>query len=50
MKYGYAGYEHDALEKLQYEFFYLSNQRLRFDAKVMVRTVRSVAGSEGGGR
>lgn len=50
VKYGYAGDEDDALEKLQYEFFYLRHQSLRFDLRVMGRTVRSVAGSEGGGR
>lgn len=50
VKYGYAGDERDALEKLQYEFFYLRHQGLRFDLRVLARTVRSVAGSEGGGR
>lgn len=50
VKYGYAGDEKDALEKLQYEFFYLRHQSLRFDLKVMGRTVRSVTGTEGGGR
>ena len=50
VKYGYAGDEDDALEKLQYEFFYLRHQSLRFDLRVVGRTVRSVAGSEGGGR
>lgn len=50
VKYGYAGDERDALEKLQYEFFYLSHQGIRFDLRVMARTVRSIAGSEGKGR
>ena len=50
VKYGYAGDERDALEKLQYEFFYLRHQSLRFDLRVMGRTVRSVVGTEGGGR
>ena len=50
VKYGYAGDETDALEKLQYEFFYLRNQGLAFDIRVIGRTVRSVAGSEGRGR
>lgn len=50
VKYGYAGDEDDALEKLQYEFFYLRHQGLRFDLRVMGRTVRSVLGSEGRGR
>jgi lipopolysaccharide/colanic/teichoic acid biosynthesis glycosyltransferase len=42
VKYGYAGTEADALEKLQYEFFYLRRQSLAFDLQVMGRTVRSV--------
>ncbi len=32
VKYGYAGNESDALEKLQYEFWYLRHQSLRTDA------------------
>jgi len=47
VKYGYAGSERDALEKLQYEFYYLGHQSLRFDARVVARTLRSVLGSEG---
>jgi lipopolysaccharide/colanic/teichoic acid biosynthesis glycosyltransferase len=47
VKYGYAGSERDALEKLQYEFYYLGHQSLRFDARVLARTLRSVLGSEG---
>jgi lipopolysaccharide/colanic/teichoic acid biosynthesis glycosyltransferase len=50
VKYGYAGDERDALEKLQYEFFYLRHQGLRFDLRVMGRTLRSVMGTEGKGR
>lgn len=50
VKYGYAGDERDALEKLQYEFFYLRNQSLRFDARVLARTIRSMTGGEGAGR
>ena len=50
VKYGYAGDEKDAMEKLQYEFFYLRHQSMRFDLRVMGRTVRSVTGTEGGGR
>lgn len=50
VKYGYAGDEDDALEKLQYEFFYLRHQSFGFDLKVLGRTSRSVLGSEGGGR
>lgn len=50
VKYGYAGDQRDALEKLQYEFFYLRNQDLRFDLRVIVRTVRSITGGSGSGR
>ena len=31
VKFGYAGDEHDALEKLQYDFFYLQRQTLGLD-------------------
>lgn len=47
VKYGYAGTEADALEKLQYEFFYLRRQSLAFDLQVMGRTVRSVLAGAG---
>ncbi|MDQ3353426.1 MAG: sugar transferase [Actinomycetota bacterium] len=47
VKYGYASTEEDALEKLQYEFFYLRRQSLTFDLRIMGRTVRSVVGSGG---
>lgn len=50
VKYGYAGNESDALEKLQYEFWYLRHQSLGTDLKIVGRTVRSVLGSEGRGR
>ena len=50
MKYGYAGNETDALEKLQYEFWYLRHQSLRTDVRIIGRTIRSVLGSEGSGR
>ena len=47
VKYGYAGNESDALEKLQYQFYYLRRQSLAFDLRVMVRTMRSVLRREG---
>ena len=50
VKYGYAGSQSDALEKLQYEFWYLHHQSLRTDLRIVGRTVRSVLGSEGSGR
>jgi len=50
VKYGYAGDENDALEKLQYEFYYLRHQNLALDVRTIVRTLRSVAGGAGSGR
>lgn len=50
VKYGYAGSESAALEKLQYEFWYLRHQSIRTDAKIIGRTARSVLGSQGRGR
>ncbi len=47
VKYGYAGDESDALEKLQYEFFYLRHQGMVFDLRIMGRTIRSVLGRGG---
>lgn len=50
VKYGYAGDERDALEKLQYEFWYLRRQSLALDARIVGRTVRSVTGLAAKGR
>lgn len=50
VKYGYAGDERDALEKLQYDFHYLRRQSLSFDLKIVGRTLRSVLGGDGSGR
>ncbi len=50
VKYGYAGDERDALEKLQYEFFYLRHQDLTFDQRIVLRTLRSMVGGQGAGR
>ena len=50
VKYGYAGDESDALEKLQYEFFYLRHQSLGLDVRIVGRTIRSVLGGDGAGR
>ena len=47
VKYGYAGSESDALQKLQYEFYYLRHQNLTLDARIIGRTLRSVAGGRG---
>ena len=48
VKFGYAGDERDALEKLQYDFFYLQRQTLGLDVRIVARTVRDVM--RGGGR
>jgi lipopolysaccharide/colanic/teichoic acid biosynthesis glycosyltransferase len=48
--YGYAGDESDALEKLQYEFFYLRRQGIALDLRVVGRTLRTIFGSQGRGR
>jgi len=50
VKYGYAGDERDAEEKLQYEFFYLRHQSMSLDGRIVLRTIRSVFGGEGAGR
>jgi lipopolysaccharide/colanic/teichoic acid biosynthesis glycosyltransferase len=47
VKHGYGGCEADALEKLQYDFYYLRHQSLALDALVAVRTIRSVMGLGG---
>jgi lipopolysaccharide/colanic/teichoic acid biosynthesis glycosyltransferase len=47
VKYHYGADEADALEKLQYEFFYLRHQSLELDARIVVRTMRSVLGGRG---
>jgi lipopolysaccharide/colanic/teichoic acid biosynthesis glycosyltransferase len=48
VKYPYGASEIDAVEKLQYEFYYLRHQSLLLDLKIVGRTIRSVIG--GGGR
>ena len=47
VKYGYAGTESDALQKLQYEFFYLRHQSLTLDARIIGRTARHIVGRGG---
>lgn len=47
VKYHYGADEVDALEKLQYEFFYLRHQDLGLDARIVMRTLRHVFGLEG---
>ena len=47
VKYPYGASQADALEKLQYEFYYLRHQGLALDLRILGRTVRSVIGREG---
>ncbi|MDH3707890.1 MAG: sugar transferase, partial [Acidimicrobiia bacterium] len=47
VKYGYAGSESDALEKLQYEFYYLRHQGWALDARIAFRTLRRIASAGG---
>jgi lipopolysaccharide/colanic/teichoic acid biosynthesis glycosyltransferase len=47
VKYPYGASDADALEKLQYEFYYLRHQGLALDARIIGRTVRSVLGRGG---
>lgn len=47
VKFGYAGNDADALEKLQYDFFYLGNQGLRLDLLIVGRTLRNIVGLKG---
>jgi len=42
VKYPYGATDADALEKLQYEFFYLRHQGLALDLRIIGRTLRSV--------
>ena len=47
VKYPYGSNEGDALEKLQYEFFYLRYQGPALDLRVLRRTLGQVAGLGG---
>jgi lipopolysaccharide/colanic/teichoic acid biosynthesis glycosyltransferase len=47
VNYPYGGTELDALEKLQYEFYYLRHQSLALDLRIVVRTLRQVVGRGG---
>jgi lipopolysaccharide/colanic/teichoic acid biosynthesis glycosyltransferase len=43
VKYAYGASQLDALEKLQYEFYYLRHQGLALDLRIIGRTLRTVA-------
>lgn len=47
VKFPYGASVADALEKLQYEFWYLRHQGMRLDARIVARTLRSVVGARG---
>ncbi len=47
VKFGYAGSEAEALEGLQFDFFYLRRQSLVFDLRIIGRTLRSVVRRQG---
>ena len=47
VNYPYGADERDALEKLQYEFWYLRHQSISLDLRIIARTIRSVVGFEG---
>jgi lipopolysaccharide/colanic/teichoic acid biosynthesis glycosyltransferase len=47
VKYAYGATEEDALEKLQYELYYLRHQGLALDLRIVGRTLRHVVGLGG---
>lgn len=47
VKYPYGADELDALEKLQYEFYYLRHQTTALDLRILGRTLRQVVGRRG---
>lgn len=47
VKYSYGATVADALEKLQYDVYYLLRQSIGLDVRIVFRTVRSILGREG---
>ena len=47
VKFDYGSSDIDAMEKLQYEFWYLRHQGLTLDLRILGRTVRSLVGGQG---
>ncbi len=47
VKYAYGASEQDALEKLQYELYYLRHQGTSLDVRIVGRTLRHVVGLGG---
>ena len=47
VNHGYGGTELDVMEKLQYDFFYIRNQSLRLDLRILAATARTIATGRG---
>jgi exopolysaccharide biosynthesis polyprenyl glycosylphosphotransferase len=47
VKFRYGASQEDALEKLRYELYYIKNQSLLLDARILMKTVRTVLTSQG---
>ncbi|MCX7620287.1 MAG: sugar transferase [Acidimicrobiales bacterium] len=47
VNYGYTSSERDAIQKLQYDMYYLRHQSFALDARILARTIRSVLRIEG---
>lgn len=47
VKFGYAASDSDALEKLQYDLFYLRRQNLALDLRILIRTARHLFSTGG---
>jgi len=47
VNYGYGGSDEGALEKLQYDFFYIRHQSLRLDLSILAATMRIVLTGRG---
>ena len=47
VKYGYAGDETGALQKLEYDLHYVRNRSLAFDLRILARTTRGILGRGG---
>ncbi|MDZ7644741.1 MAG: sugar transferase [Woeseiaceae bacterium] len=51
LRYAYGANEEDAMEKLQYDLYYVKNQSLMLDLMIILQTVEVVLwGKRGGGR
>jgi lipopolysaccharide/colanic/teichoic acid biosynthesis glycosyltransferase len=47
VNYRYGLNEEDALEKLRYELYYIKNQSLALDTRILMRTIRVVLTARG---